>query len=214
MADFPAMPLWTDAYLADTRHLSTHQHGAYLLLLMSAWRHPECSLPDCDRTLARLAGMNAGAWARCKPVVMAFFAQEDDGRWRQKRLSKERSYVKKRIASQSAKGKASAEAKRRKKQGLDSTGVDAQRQPNGNPASTPTPKKNSLPKGRESSSATTLTPTDAPGGLRAEGATPDAPAADVLKCVRCKTERAGHLRWTKCDGCGDTTKATADGVDA
>ena len=57
MAEFPALALWTDAYLADTRHLSTLEHGAYLLLMMEAWRRPHCDLPDDDRVLARLAGL-------------------------------------------------------------------------------------------------------------------------------------------------------------
>jgi hypothetical protein len=43
MAEFPALPLWTDAYLGDTRHLSQSEHGAYLLLLITAWRTPNCS---------------------------------------------------------------------------------------------------------------------------------------------------------------------------
>jgi uncharacterized protein YdaU (DUF1376 family) len=94
MASFPALPLWTDAYLADTRHLSTVEHGAYLLLLIEAWRRPSCSLPDDDALLARLTGLSAEAWAEAKPVVMAFWKR--DGRsatWRQKRLSAERGYV-------------------------------------------------------------------------------------------------------------------------
>lgn len=95
MADFPALPLWTDAYLADTRHLSTLEHGAYLLLMMEAWRRPHCDLPDDDRILARLAGLNEEQWIECKSTIMEMWNL--DGRrktWTQKRLLKERSYVK------------------------------------------------------------------------------------------------------------------------
>ena len=133
MAEFPAMPLWTDAYLADTRHLSTHEHGAYLLLLMSAWRTPDCSLPDDDRVLARLAGMNGGRWARCKGTVMAFFELGDDARWRQKRLTKERSRVETQRSQKRTAGRASARAKSQKQKETDSTAVvePLQREDNG-----------------------------------------------------------------------------------
>lgn len=105
MAEFPYLPIWTDAYLADTRHLTTEEHGAYLLLMMEAWRRPTCSLPDDDRLLARLAGVSADKWDEIKPVVMAFWKQ--DGRsktWTQKRLISERqkSEVRSQKASDSA----------------------------------------------------------------------------------------------------------------
>jgi uncharacterized protein YdaU (DUF1376 family) len=96
VAEFPAIPLWTDAYLADTRHLSTEEHGAYLLLMMEAWRRPGCNLPDEDALLARLSGLSVARWAEVKPVVMAFWKR--DGRsktWSQKRLSLEKGYVSK-----------------------------------------------------------------------------------------------------------------------
>lgn len=48
MSSFPSLPLFTDAFLADTGHLSAQETGAYLLLLMMAWRLPECRLPDND----------------------------------------------------------------------------------------------------------------------------------------------------------------------
>ncbi len=104
MADFPALTLWTDAYLSDTRHLSTVEHGAYLLLLMEAWRRPNCDLPDDDRILSRLAGLPTEDWADIKAIVMAFWTF--DGRsksWKQKRLLKERDYARKRSRSQSDK---------------------------------------------------------------------------------------------------------------
>jgi uncharacterized protein YdaU (DUF1376 family) len=104
MADFPALPFWTDAYLADTRHLTTLEHGAYFLLMMEAWRRPTCSLPDDDRMLARLAGLSLDEWEEVKIVVMSFWKL--DGRsksWSQKRLSKERGFVKKKSQSQADK---------------------------------------------------------------------------------------------------------------
>jgi uncharacterized protein YdaU (DUF1376 family) len=94
MADFPALPLWTDRYLADTRHLKRDQHGAYLLLLMEAWRRPGCSLPDDDEILATLACASAEEWNALKPVIMAFWELDGRGKvWRQKRLTSERLFV-------------------------------------------------------------------------------------------------------------------------
>ncbi len=49
MADFPALPLFTDAYLADCSHLSDAEHGRYLRLLMLVWLSPECRVPNDDK---------------------------------------------------------------------------------------------------------------------------------------------------------------------
>jgi uncharacterized protein YdaU (DUF1376 family) len=85
VAEFPALPFFTDAYLADTRHLTTEEHGAYLLLLMCAWRNRGCQLKDNDRMLARIAGLSPAKWKRMKPVLAEFFTVAD-GLWRQKKL--------------------------------------------------------------------------------------------------------------------------------
>lgn len=91
MAQFPCFPLWTDAYLADTQHLTTEEHGAYVLLLIQAWRAADCSLPDDDTLLARHAGLSAQKWRSVKPIVMAFWTLDKRrNRWVQKRLKKER----------------------------------------------------------------------------------------------------------------------------
>lgn len=89
MAEFPALPLWTDAYLADTRELTAAQHGAYFLLLMTAWRTKENALPDDDDKLARWAAMDKRTWLKNKPVVMSFW-RKVDGMFHQKRLDDER----------------------------------------------------------------------------------------------------------------------------
>lgn len=114
MAEFPALTLWTDSYLADTRMLSTMEHGAYLLLLMEAWRRPHCDLPDDDKILARLAGLPRDEWDEIKPTIMGFWTY--DGRsktWHQKRLRKERDAA--RVRSKSAKDKAAKRWEKTKK---------------------------------------------------------------------------------------------------
>ena len=92
MAEFPRLPLWTDAYLGDTTHLTTIEHGAYLLLLISMWRSKGTRLPNDDRLLARYAKLTPAQWARIRPVIMAFFTV--DGAWvTQRRLTEEAAAV-------------------------------------------------------------------------------------------------------------------------
>lgn len=107
MAEFPALPLWTDAYLGDTRHLSTLEHGAYLLLLMTAWRSTDPTLPDDDKLLARYCGLGARQWATVRPILAEFYTIEN-GRWKQRRLSDERKRLSVAKENAIAAGKASA----------------------------------------------------------------------------------------------------------
>ena len=76
MAEFPTMPFHTDAYLADTRHLTTIEHGTYMLLLITAWRNGG-SLPNDDKLLARYASLGPRQWQRIKPTIMQFFHEEN-----------------------------------------------------------------------------------------------------------------------------------------
>lgn len=72
----PYMQLYVADYLGDTRHLTTEQHGAYLLLLMAAWR-ADGRLPDDDKKLARIVGCTASRWAKIKDDVLEFFDAQD-----------------------------------------------------------------------------------------------------------------------------------------
>jgi len=73
----PFMQLYVADYLGDTRHLTTEQHGAYLLLLMTMWR-ADGHLPNDDKKLARIASCTPSRWAKIKDEVMEFFAIEGD----------------------------------------------------------------------------------------------------------------------------------------
>lgn len=142
MSEFPSLPFFTDAYLADTRHLSTLEHGAYLLLLMMAWRQSDCRMPNDDDTLAKWAGVDARTWKRIKPRVMAFWTLAED-RWSQSRLSKERDFVSKRAEVARENGKRGGRPKSQETSGSDnpvgSERVSQQKAPN--PSPNPTVKE-------------------------------------------------------------------------
>lgn len=127
MAEFPALPLFTDAYIADTAHLTNEEHGVYLRLLMFAWRTKTCSLPDDDARLALMVGVTKGKWAKIKPQIMSFWDMSDDG-WKQKKLSSQRDFVEKNREQKRIAGKASARAK-----SLQSLDVSATAEPTAEP---------------------------------------------------------------------------------
>ena len=77
------MPLYIGDYLADTGHLSTTQHGAYLLLLMHYWRKQE--LPADDKQLAAIAKLPLRIWLDIKETIQAFFYEG----WKHKRIESE-----------------------------------------------------------------------------------------------------------------------------
>jgi uncharacterized protein YdaU (DUF1376 family) len=89
VAEFPALPLFTDAYLADTEHLSDAEHGIYLKLLMVMWRSPNCRIPNDDDWIARRMRRTAAEVVKTVRPIISEFCQ-CDGNWiTQKRLLKE-----------------------------------------------------------------------------------------------------------------------------
>lgn len=81
------MQLYVGDYLGDTRHLSTEQHGAYLLLLMSMWRS-DGWVPHDEQKLARLTGLTLTRWRKIAPEVMELMVVAG-GKVTQKRLAEE-----------------------------------------------------------------------------------------------------------------------------
>lgn len=86
------MPLYVGDYLAATTGLNTTQHGAYLLLLIHAWKN-EGRLPNCDRTLATITKLSLKKWREHAPVLLPFFVIDDEG-LSHKRVAAERGRAK------------------------------------------------------------------------------------------------------------------------
>lgn len=90
----PYIPLYIGDYLADTRHLSTEQHGAYILLLMCAWRG-EGYLPNDEKKLARYAGLSVKKWQSISSDILEFFEIENDKIFQKRLLQEYIKYAKK-----------------------------------------------------------------------------------------------------------------------
>ncbi len=99
------MPLAIGDYLADTSHLDTTQHGAYLLLLMHYWR--KGPLPNDANQLANIAKLSKEDWNVNQAVLLEFFNVGEDGLLHQKRQDVERA----KAMTQRSRGVAGANAK-------------------------------------------------------------------------------------------------------
>lgn len=82
------MPFFIGDYIADTSHLSTEQHGAYVLLLIHAWRNGGYISSDPSE-LAQVTKLQS-KWKANASVLLRFFQEsERTGFLTQKRLMSE-----------------------------------------------------------------------------------------------------------------------------
>lgn len=77
------MPLYIADYLSDTAHLTTLQHGAYLLLIMHYWIKGK--LPDNEDVIRRIARMDRRQWADHRDMMASLF----ESGWVHKRIDAE-----------------------------------------------------------------------------------------------------------------------------
>jgi uncharacterized protein YdaU (DUF1376 family) len=118
MAALPYMPLYAADYLADTAHLTTAQHGAYLLLLMNYWQRGG-PLPDDDVRLARIARVGPREWGKMRGTISEFFSIAG-GNWSHNRVDSELA----RVEAKSLKSKRAAQASVQQRFGERSTPVE------------------------------------------------------------------------------------------
>lgn len=145
--NMPALPFFFDAYLVDTLHLKTAQHGAYMLLLGHAWRQGGY-IPDDDAKLAAMTFQTVEEWLAMKPVVMSFWGLSKRG-WSQKRLLKELRYVAEASAKRQAAGRKGGSAKSRNIKENKSSNATAMLQPGYSNALAPTPTPTLVDKSTE-----------------------------------------------------------------
>jgi uncharacterized protein YdaU (DUF1376 family) len=87
MAQFPCLPIWTDALLADTGHLSDAEFGRYVRMLILMWRTPGCRVPNDDAWLTR--HLPHTATIEDIRATIAEYCQTDGNFITQKRLKRE-----------------------------------------------------------------------------------------------------------------------------
>jgi len=122
MAALPYMQLYVADYLADTAHLTTEEHGAYLLLLFSYW---QTGKPLREDRLASVARLSNERWADVERTLKEFF-HVAKGAWTHFRVEADLEKVDSKSKKNSDAGKASAKARALAKQALeesDSTNV-------------------------------------------------------------------------------------------
>lgn len=101
----PWMPFYVGDYIGKTMHLSTLEHGVYLLLIMHYWQ--KGSLPTEDRSLASIVKLPLNEWLEMRPTIAAFF----DAGWRHERVDKELANAQQMLSKRKAAGKAGAYAR-------------------------------------------------------------------------------------------------------
>lgn len=105
MSARPWMPLYIADYLADTGHLSTVEHGSYMLLIMHYWIND--GLPAEDLKLARICRLTPKEWQEIKQTMSDLF----DADWRHKRIDAEMAKADETISKRKAAGLAGASAR-------------------------------------------------------------------------------------------------------
>ncbi|WP_103171575.1 DUF1376 domain-containing protein [Paracoccus sp. SY] len=109
MSSTPFMQLYPADYLADTMDLTTEQHGAYLLILMTMWQH-DAKLPSDIKKLARIARLSPAKFRPVWEEISRFFI-EADGFITNARLTKERKKAHEKSAKRAIAGSAGGKAK-------------------------------------------------------------------------------------------------------
>lgn len=104
MAELAFLPLATDAWVADTSHLSRVERAIYMDLLILMWRTPECRVPNDLAWVARKLNCDADESKTLAAIVAEFC--KTSGNWlTQKRLRKEFDYCLEKRKKQSDRAK-------------------------------------------------------------------------------------------------------------
>jgi len=105
MAALPYIQLYVADYLADTVHLSTEEHGAYMLLIFNYWQTGKPIPKDRLESITKLPN---GRWTDVERTLNEFFIEGENGEWIHPRIDEDLERVKAKSDQASKAGKASA----------------------------------------------------------------------------------------------------------
>jgi uncharacterized protein YdaU (DUF1376 family) len=104
MAEFAALPLFTDSWIADTAHLTRLERGLYMDLIILCWRTPECRVPNEIDWLARKLRCSPDEIPTLNKVIAEFMISTGNYLF-QKRLRKEFLYTRTKSQKQSSRAR-------------------------------------------------------------------------------------------------------------
>ena len=105
MAALPYIQLYVADYLADTMHLTTEEHGAYLLLIMNYW---QTGKPLPKPRLRAISKLSNERWAVVEQSLKEYFSEDENGCWVHDRIEEDLQVVLSKSTKASRAGKASA----------------------------------------------------------------------------------------------------------
>lgn len=100
------MPFYVADYLIDTTHLTTEQHGIYLLLMIHQWK--KGFIPNNKSQILLITKTGRRKWYAVEQLLDEFFEllpNENTGKYVQHRLEKEKAKAESRSSSASKNGK-------------------------------------------------------------------------------------------------------------
>ena len=132
MASLPYISINISDYLADTWHLTTEEHGAYLLLIMNYWQTEK---PIPENRVQGVIRLDNDRYTSVMGHLKEFFNEDENGAWFHGRIEADLSVIRDKSKKASAAGKASAQ-KRWGSESVDSKGT------NGSPIASPQQESN------------------------------------------------------------------------
>jgi len=106
MASLPYISINISDYLADTWHLTTEEHGAYLLLIMNYWQTEK---PIPENRVQGVIRLDNDRYTSVMGNLKEFFNEDENGAWYHGRIEADLSVIRDKSKKASAAGKASAQ---------------------------------------------------------------------------------------------------------
>jgi uncharacterized protein YdaU (DUF1376 family) len=115
MAGLPYIQLYIADYLSDTAHLSTEEHGAYLLLIFNYWQRG-MALDNTNNRLTYVTRLSEERWNEVQKTLSEFFIVEGS-KWTHTRIESDMKRIDDVLDARSRAGIKSGQVRRNKRSG-------------------------------------------------------------------------------------------------